>query len=129
MTQFCDDRLVEAQHRKRSGNTPARKCYFDLYLEMDSRKDSIPNVAQVFDGAFNFMTAGIHTTAYTLSWATVNILSSPSVLARVQSELDEAKEFIRDNFDPKAIEKLPYLVRNSSGVYSTIPSRRYLLFH
>ena len=108
--QFCEDRLEEAQHRKQSGNPPTRKSYFDLYLEIDSRKDTIQNVAQVFDGAFNFMTAGIHTTAYTLSWATFNILSSPSVLVKVQSELDEAKVAIRDDFDPKAIQNLPYLV-------------------
>ncbi|OQE41255.1 hypothetical protein PENCOP_c005G06048 [Penicillium coprophilum] len=122
--QFCDDRLVEAQHRKLSGNVPARKSYFDLYLEIDSRKDSLPNVAEVFDGAFNFMTAGIHTTAYTLSWATFNILNSPSVLARVQSELDGAKESIRDVFDPKSIQNLPYLggvIRETMRLADPVP--------
>lgn len=118
--QFCEERLEEAKHRKRSGNSPTRKSYFDLYLELDNRKDTTQNVAQVFDGAFNFMTAGIHTTAYTLSWATFNILSSPSVLAKVQSELDEAKAVIRDDFNPKAIQNLPYLVRNCPTLYSPI---------
>lgn len=56
------------------------------------------------------MTAGIHTTAYTLSWATFKILNSPSVLAKVQAELEMAKGVIRDEFDPKAIQTLPYLV-------------------
>ncbi|KAJ5950556.1 Cytochrome P450 E-class group I [Penicillium vulpinum] len=122
--QFCTDHLAEAQHRKLSGNVPARKSYFDLYLEIDSRKDSLPNVAEVFDGAFNFMTAGIHTTAYTLSWATFNIINSPSVLAKVQSELDEAKEAIRDDFDPKLIQNLPYLgavIRETMRVADPVP--------
>lgn len=110
VVQFCDEKLEETQHRKRSGIVPPRKSYFDLYLEIDSRKDTLPNVAQAFDGAFNFMTAGIHTTAYTLSWATFNILNSPSVLAKVQAELEIAKGVIRDEFDPKAIQTLPYLV-------------------
>ncbi|KAJ5749530.1 Cytochrome P450 E-class group I [Penicillium manginii] len=122
--KFCKDRLEEAQHRKQSGNTPSRKSYFDLYLEIDSRKDTIQNVADVFDGAFNFMTAGIHTTAYTLSWATFNILSSPSVLVKIQSELDEAKVAIRDDFDPKAIQNLPYLgavIRETMRMADPVP--------
>ncbi|KAJ5715324.1 Cytochrome P450 E-class group I [Penicillium malachiteum] len=122
--KFCDEKLEEAQHRKLSGTAPARKSYFDLYLEIDSRKATLPNVAEVFDGAFNFMTAGIHTTAYTLSWATFNILNSPFVLAKLQAELDEVKVAIRDEFDPKIIQSLPYLggvIRETMRMADPVP--------
>lgn len=99
--------MEEAEQRRLNGVKPGQKCFFDLYLDLQGRKDSLQNLTQVFDGAFNLMTAGIHTTSYSLSWATFRILSSPSVLAKVRAEL---QPFNKENFDTDAIQSLPYLV-------------------
>jgi cytochrome P450 len=99
--------LEESQQRRLKDFKPDQKCFFDLYLDLQSRRDSLQDLTQVFDGAFNLMTAGIHTTSYTLSWATFLILASPSVLAKIKAEL---LPFNKENFDTDKIQNLPYLV-------------------
>lgn len=67
-------------------------------------------VAQPVEDAFNFLTAGTESTAYTLSSTVFHILNNPQVLKRLRKELDATVEFIRDDFNAKQIQALPYLV-------------------
>lgn len=77
---------------------------------MKSHSDSLHNFTHVFDGAFNFMTAGIHTTTYTLACVTFNILRFPSVLSKVQAELQEVRLWSKSDCRTE-LRDLPYLVR------------------
>jgi hypothetical protein len=95
--------------------TLERKTLFDYYLELDGNPEQmIRTVPQPMEDSFNFLTAGTESTAYSLSCTTFYILKNPEVLQKLREELNASVEFIRDSFDPKRIQALPYLVWSPS---------------
>lgn len=88
-----------------------RKNLFDYYAELGAGPETaVSGVAQPVEDAFNFLTAGTESTAYTLSSTVFHILNNPQVLKKLCKELDASVEFIRDDFNAKQIQALPYLV-------------------
>ena len=84
------------------------------YVEIDpSDEEKVKTVPHPSEDVFNFVSGGTDTTAYTTACAFHHILASPRVLRKLQVELDTATSFIRDGFDSKRIQSLPYLVRTT----------------
>ncbi|RFU74765.1 elymoclavine monooxygenase [Trichoderma arundinaceum] len=73
---------------------------------------------------FNFVAGGSDTTSYTTACALFHVLSSPDVLSKLVKELDEASQFIREEFDYKKIQNLPYLnaiINETLRISSPVP--------
>jgi hypothetical protein len=89
-----------------------RDSHMKRYLNIDpSDEKKVKAVPHPLEDIFNFISGGSDTTAYSTACAFHYILVSPNVLSKLQLELDEAAPFIRDNFNYKRVQSLPYLVR------------------
>lgn len=109
--QQCKVWEAEAQAKRQAGLQSERKNLFDYYAELLAGPETaVSAVAQPAEDAFNFLTAGTESTAYTLSCTLFHILNNPEVFKTLRKELHEAEEFIRYDFDAKRIQALPYLV-------------------
>lgn len=70
-----------------------------------------PDMQELIDESILFLSAGADTSSFTLTIAVYHILSNPSILLKLQQELDGLKESCGDQKPSlKAIERLPYLV-------------------
>ncbi|KAJ6103982.1 elymoclavine monooxygenase [Penicillium sp. IBT 18751x] len=125
----CQTWEAESHFKRESGAQVERKNLFDYYAELDaSPETAVSGVAQPVEDAFNFLTAGTESTAYTLSATAFHILNNPHVFKKLRDELDASIEFIRDDFNAKQIQALPYLgavlketMRLSTAVPGNLP--------
>ena len=81
----------------------------DLLLEAKP-EGKLPKMEELIDEAFVFLTAGVHTTAYTLAHATYYLLSNGDALEKLRAELADVPRDLKGNFKWKHLSILPYLV-------------------
>ncbi|RAH68800.1 cytochrome P450 [Aspergillus aculeatinus CBS 121060] len=116
---------AEAQAKRQAGLQSERKNLFDYYAELLAGPETaVSAVAQPAEDAFNFLTAGTESTAYTLSCTLFHILNNPEVFKTLRKELHEAEEFIRYDFDAKRIQALPYLgaiIKETMRISTAVP--------
>ncbi|KAJ5837013.1 elymoclavine monooxygenase [Penicillium robsamsonii] len=125
----CETWETKAQVKRDSGVQVGQKNLFDYYAELGAGPETaVSGVAQPVEDAFNFLTAGTESTAYTLSSTAFHILNNPQVFKKLREELDASVDFIRDDFNAKQIQALPYLgaviketMRLSTAVPGNLP--------
>nr|L0E2R0.1 RecName: Full=Cytochrome P450 monooxygenase phqM; AltName: Full=Paraherquamide biosynthesis cluster protein M [Penicillium fellutanum]AGA37280.1 P450 monooxygenase [Penicillium fellutanum] len=125
----CETWEAKAQLKRESGVQVGQKNLFDYYAELGAGPETaVSGVAQPVEDAFNFLTAGTESTAYTLSSTAFHILNNPQVFKKLHEELDASVDFIRNDFNAKQIQALPYLgavlketMRLSTAVPGNLP--------
>jgi cytochrome P450 len=104
------------------------KTIFDLLLEPNSAKGGNElEMHELIDEAFMFILGGTDPIGFTLAAATYYILTSPDVLMKLMTELQEAKSSIEGEYDWKHVQKLPYLV-SISICFSSLHAPYRLLY-
>ncbi|KAE8351816.1 elymoclavine monooxygenase [Aspergillus coremiiformis] len=109
-TTYCEGWAKDAQRLRSARTQPERDSHLTRYLDIDPmHQEKVHVVPHPLQDIFNFLAGGSDTTAYSTSCAVHYLLSSPGVLASLQTELDASAPFIREDFDHKRIQRLPYL--------------------
>lgn len=93
--------------RQTGSNDPSRTIFHEIL-----RSDIAPEqktTARLADEAMVITIAGADTTAPTLVALSYNVLSDPSIFARLRTELETAIPDPNQAPDPKALDGLPFL--------------------
>ena len=70
----------------------------------------VPSRQELVDHSFALLVARTDTTVSLLTFAMFYILSSPEALVWLQMELRESSHYMKDEFDWRRIQQIPFLV-------------------
>ncbi|CAG8234826.1 unnamed protein product [Penicillium olsonii] len=120
------DRWLEKENEiQKSGKEPeGTKKFLGLMFDWKKSIGESFNAEEIFEDSFNYMTAGMDGNGHVLSFVTWSILTNPDVKAKLEKELREARQYIRE-FNHRRIMALPYLtavLKESLRLANTAPA-------
>ncbi|KAK1433534.1 hypothetical protein QVD17_10445 [Tagetes erecta] len=126
MDDIIEGWLIE--HKKRREHNDVKKDFMDILISIveNASKDEFPGYDRdtiIRSTSLVMITAGFDSTAVTLTWAIVLLLSNPETLKRAQEELDlhVGKERLVDEPDIKNLVYLQAVVKETLRLYPPAP--------
>ncbi|GAB0146036.1 elymoclavine monooxygenase [Epichloe bromicola] len=101
-----EDERIQKLETAESLRDSHMKRYLAIDINDEIKKKVVPHP---LEDIFNFIAGGSDTTSYTAACAFFYVLSSSEVYSNLVAELDQASSVIKDTFDYKKIQNLPYL--------------------
>lgn len=104
----CEKRIQTLKSEPKNDSIPT---IFDIALNPDPKKGQFtPNDEELTADARGMFTAGTHTTANALTYATWHVLKNPEIERKLVAELRHAMPDQHVRTDWQTLETLPYLV-------------------